>query len=234
MKKHLPLINLVAIIFLFIAVIYLFNKVSILFTSAAVGDQIVDHVGIEAVLDRIDANFTFTITVITILFGFLALVSFLGIKEGLSSKITSLEKVIDEQKKAWEEHDVYIKSVEGDLSFEVAESIRSKIDAIRLDTEDDRVAIVEYGIVACDYWAQALHQKKNVHPNFKAGVLLSIKDTLQEVNNALPEDRKTLLDTMGYERYMKAEESIMKVIIEINDRQLVASIFRKLEFATLN
>jgi len=188
------------------------------------------------VIGLIDSNFSTVITFVTVLFTIFGIVTFLGIKEGFNLSISSLNKRMDDQMTEWDIHKNYIKSIEGDLSFEIADKNYHRLNELfnKTDREyDDYVRIVELSLTTCEYFSKSLLLKTDVYPKFDKSVRGLIKSILSDTSELISTQDKFELNAMGYERFLRLQRTIEQ-IADLDDKQNLSSIFSKLNFPTLD
>lgn len=243
MKRYLPFINFILLTILIVFCCYLFKSVNHLRTDfelrlSAESQSIVDNIGVDFILGKIDSNFNLILTTITILFGLFAFLTFFGVKEQFGFQLRSMKNKSRIQERAWAKHKKDIKSLKGDLSYEVA-FIRQSLNLKPLQekaTEDlefsDYVNMVELSLIICDYYSQSLLFKSDVYPKFEILVKNIIKSILSDTSQLISTQDKFELATMGYERFLRLQKNIEQVC-DIKDKQNLSLIFSKLDFPDL-
>ena len=243
MKKYITTISLTLNIVLVVIFFFFYNsfKVSNDLTEvksivSTEHNSISNDVALNVIFGKIDSNFNLVLTTITVLFGLFAILTFFGVKEQFTFRLSSIKKRIKRQKTSWAEHKSDILDLRGDLSYEVADKM-SKDLTIMFENENkeykDFVSLVEHTLVCCDYYSQSLAFKKNVYPKFKVSVSSLIKNHLSDTAHLLSSSDKFELETLGYERFLRLQDNIHKVC-DLEDKQNLASIFSKLSFPTLD
>ena len=243
MKKYITIISLVLNVGFVVIFFFFYNsfKVSndltdVKSTVSTEHNSISNDVALNVIFGKIDSNFNLVLTTITVLFGLFAILTFFGVKEQFTFRLSSIKKRIKRQKTSWAEHKSDILDLRGDLSYEVADKM-SKDLTIMFDKENkeykDFVSIVEHTLVCCDYYSQSLAFKKNVYPKFRASVSSIIKDRLSITAELISTQTAFELETLGYERFLRLQDNIHKVC-DLEDKQNLASIFSKLSFPTLD
>lgn len=239
MKKYLPFINFILLIVLIGFCCYIFNSVNLLRARLELspeGQSVLDNIGVDFILGKIDSNFNLVLTTITVLFGLFALLTFFGVKEQFGFQLRAIKKKSRVQERAWAKHKKDIKSLKGDLSFEVASKNHENLDSLfeKLNkSDDDIVRIVELSLVTCDYYSQSLLLKSDVYPKFEKSVKSLIKSVLSDTFDLVSAKPKFELNTMGYERFLRLQKNIESVC-DLEDKQNLSSIFSKLDFPTLD
>lgn len=244
MKKYLPFVNLVLLILLIGFCCYLFKSVNHLNTQleivlSAESQSVVDNIGVDFILGKVDSNFNLILTTITILFGFFIFITFIGVKEHFRFQLLAINKRIKNSEASWAEHKKEIKSLKGDFSLEVGEIIsRLDLESINKKTTkdlkiDDYVNIVELSLVICDYYSQSLTLKSDFYPKFKKSVKSKIKNILSDTAHLIASEDKFELINMGYERFLRLQKNIEQVC-DIEDKQNLSLIFSKLNFPDLD
>jgi hypothetical protein len=243
MKKYITTISLVLNIVLVVIFFFFYNSFKLLSEANNVNlnvlsesKSITNDATLSIIFGKIDSNFNLVLTTITVLFGLFVFLTFVGIKEEFKFRLSTLRKSFRKQQILWDEHKTDLLSVKGDLSFEVADKIFKDL-TVKFDKKDkeykDYVSIIEESLVCCDYYSQSLIYKKDVYPKFRKSTSNIIKTTLSDTAHLLSSTDKFELDNLGYERFLRLQDNIHKVC-DLEDKQNLASIFRKLSFPTLD
>lgn len=243
MKKYITSFSLALNVILIVIFFFFYNSYKIVDdlrdaqnVSKVKSDSITNDVAINVIFDKIDSNFNLILTTITILFSLFVLLTFFGVKEQFAFQLSKIKKNIRKQNASWDEHKSDILDLRGDLSFEVADKIEKDLKVLfdKPNKEySDFVSIVELTLVCCDYYSQSLAFKMNVYPKFKSRVLSILKNNLSTASELISTQDNFVLQTMGYERFLRVQDSIHKVC-DLEDKQNLASIFSKLSFPSLD
>lgn len=217
MKRYLPFINFVLLTILIVFCFYLFKSVNHLRTDfelmlSAESQSVVDNIGVDFILGKIDSNFNLVLAIVGILFILFNILTYVSIKEGFKFEVSLFNRRISKTERKWDEHKKDIESLKGDLSFEVGKII-SRLDLEPINNKSaqelkiiDYVNIVELSLVICDYYSQSLLLKSDVYPKLENSVKNKIKQILSDTSQLISTQDKFELTTMGYERFLRLQK----------------------------
>ncbi|QXP58686.1 hypothetical protein [Olleya sp. HaHaR_3_96] len=241
MKKYLPIINLVLLLSLFCFTLYIWHRFNLSSFSRETefsknGTGIEHNIGMDWIIGLINSNFSTVITFVTVLFSMLGIITFVGIREKFRFTIERLEERFKEQRDESIIHINNIKSLEGDLSFEVADKMNDRLKVLYDKNEkslEDYSSIVELSLIACDNYSKSLMFKSDIHPKFKKSVDNLIKFTLSDASKLISTQNKFELNTMGYDRFLRLKRNIEQVC-DLEGNQNLSIIFSILDFPDLD
>jgi len=242
MKVDKPLVNFILIIIFFIVIAYLFKSVNVLqsdvsnIITASENQTIHNDVRFNYLIRQISNNFTITVFTVTILFGFVVFLTSRVTTKIIDFKIKRIKKDFKKQKSEYQKYVAHIKSIEGDLSFEIADKNYNRLKVLFENTEmihNDYVLFVELSLVTCDYYSKSLLLKSDVYPKFEKSVKNKIKSVLSDASHLISTQDRFELINMGYERFLRLQKNIEQVC-DLDDKQNLSLIFSKLDFPDLN
>ena len=245
MKKYILSISLIVNIILVICFAFFYNSFKCLSESKNINlnilsesKSITNDATLGIIFGKIDSNFNLVLTTITVLFALFVFLTFFGVSEQFSFRLSKLRKMFRKQSEMLDNHRAELLSIKGDLSYEVAEKIEKDIKGFDILNKqnpkyEDYVNHIELILTSCDYYSQSLIYKKDVYPKFKVSVSSSIKKSLSDTAHLLASTDKFELNNLGYERFLRLQTNIHKVC-DLEDKQNLSSIFSKLSFPTLD
>lgn len=238
MKKYLPVISLISSLVAISIGLYIWHRLNLalLEIESHNCNLVESQVGMDWIVGIMNSNFGILITFVTVLFGMFSIITFVSISEKSKLSIRKLTKRFEKERDESVVHKNYIKSIEGDLSFEIADKNYHRLNELfdKTDREyDDYVRIVELSLTTCEYFSKSLLLKTDVYPKFDKSVRGLIKSILSDASDLISIQDKFELTNMGYERFLRLQRTIEQ-IADLDDKQNLSSIFSKLDFPTLD
>lgn len=244
MSKYVKIIFFVFIIGIIVLSGILFHKYNVLENRISSFTQTQTVTGVDTAppdviqkfkedyyIKQLDRDTTLILVLFPVLLGLVAAFSYTSVKEEFKSQIQKVKEDYERKINDFEKTTESFYELEGDVNYEVARFRDS--DSLEYYDKKEWEGFVVFKLLAVDYYAKSIFQKKSANDKFVNSVTSTIIANLEEMISVIETEGSDMkMKELAYDKFIRIKNNLEKLENpKIN--KLIARIFSKLKFELL-